>query len=114
MTNKLKQIEQAIECEQESLELLKVACKLKGLELDGSETLKLEALSLLKEVEEGKAHVMRWRSLEKGEHNFGHNVMLTQGNHFCEVAKFAAENWDTHVATFNNNNGEIPMPKEGE
>ena len=90
---------------------------------DGYGDLALEALKEVRratkpektqEVEEGKAHVMRWVDVGEFSELRDSPILTCKKRGGLMLDTWFDEVFHTHRATFNNNNGEIPMPKEGE
>lgn len=90
---------------------------------EGDEELTLAALNDIRrstkpeqtqEVEEGKAHVMRWVEVKDDDRFERENVLVNSIYEEASVCYGVNGDDDFFYATFNNNNGEIPMPKEGE
>ena len=104
---RLKQIERAIEwCNTEESGVVYAMGR-------DEFNLAMEALALLREVEEGKAHVMRWVKLEEYDtvkQDYGEMLGYVGDDTYRVNYKLEQDHGTTHYATFNNN-GEIPMPK---
>lgn len=137
MSDKLKQIESLLDEEIRSMNFSEILLREaylteteRGREhaLLNNRSVYIEALTLLKEVEEGKAWVMRWVEgsfseknsyfLSSQKHNGdGQRVPIVIENHFGKLYNPSADCehdifFSDMTATFNNNNGEIPQPKE--